>query len=66
MSARFVVGVTGGIGSGKSAVTDRFAAAGIAVVDADRAAHLVVEPGTPGLAAIASTSGRASSTRRGG
>jgi dephospho-CoA kinase len=53
MSTRFVVGVTGGIGSGKSAVTDRFAAAGVAVVDADRAARLVVEPGTPGLAAIA-------------
>ncbi|HKK22735.1 MAG TPA: dephospho-CoA kinase [Pseudohaliea sp.] len=53
MSTRFVVGVTGGIGSGKSAVTDRFAAAGVAVVDADRAARAVVEPGTPGLDAIA-------------
>jgi dephospho-CoA kinase len=53
MNTRFVVGVTGGIGSGKSAVTERFAAAGVAVVDADRAARLVVEPGTPGLAAIA-------------
>jgi len=53
MNTRFVVGVTGGIGSGKSAVTDRFAAAGIAVIDADQAARTVVEPGTPGLAAIA-------------
>ncbi|KGE05318.1 dephospho-CoA kinase [Pseudohaliea rubra] len=53
MNTRFVVGLTGGIGSGKTAVTDRFAAAGIAVIDADRAARLVVELGTPGLAAIA-------------
>ncbi len=53
MNTRFVVGVTGGIGSGKSAVTDRFATAGIAVIDADQAARAVVEPGTPGLAAIA-------------
>ena len=53
MNTRFVVGVTGGIGSGKSAVTDRFATASIAVIDADQAARAVVEPGTPGLAAIA-------------
>ncbi|MHA7816704.1 MAG: dephospho-CoA kinase [Pseudohaliea sp.] len=52
MSTRFVVGVTGGIGSGKSAVTDRFAAAGVVVIDADQAARTVVEPGTGGLAAI--------------
>jgi len=48
-----VVGVTGGIGSGKSAVTERFAALGITVVDADVAARIVVEPGGPALAAIA-------------
>ncbi len=48
-----VVGVTGGIGSGKSAVTDRFEALGITVVDADLAARVVVEPGRPALAAIA-------------
>ncbi len=48
-----VVGVTGGIGSGKSAVTARFEALGITVVDADLAARVVVEPGGPALDAIA-------------
>lgn len=48
----FVVGITGGIGSGKSAVTSRLAAKGVDIVDADLAARAVVEPGTPGLAAI--------------
>lgn len=49
----YVVGLTGGIGSGKSAVSDRFAALGIKVVDADIASRVVVEPGQPALAAIA-------------
>ncbi|HCD55364.1 MAG: dephospho-CoA kinase [Haliea sp.] len=49
----FIVGITGGIGSGKTAVTDRFARHGITVVDADIVARIVVEPGTPALAAIA-------------
>ncbi len=49
----FVVGLTGGIGSGKTAVSDRFAALGIAVIDADIAARVVVEPGRPALAKIA-------------
>jgi dephospho-CoA kinase len=49
----FVVGVTGGIGSGKTAVTDMFAALGIDIVDADIAARIVVEPGTPALTQIA-------------
>lgn len=55
----FVVGVTGGIGSGKTAVTDLFAGFGITVVDADIAARVVVEPGTPALAAIAEHFGTA-------
>jgi dephospho-CoA kinase len=45
-------GLTGGIGSGKSAVSARLAAHGAAVLDADKAAREVVEPGTPGLARI--------------
>ena len=49
----FVVGLTGGIGSGKSAVSDRFAALGIEIVDADVASRVVVEPGQPALQAIA-------------
>ena len=48
-----VVGITGGIGSGKSAVTERFEKLGVTVVDADLAARVVVEPGRPALAAIA-------------
>jgi len=49
----FVVGLTGGIGSGKSAVSDRFAALGIKIVDADVASRVVVEPGQPALTKIA-------------
>jgi dephospho-CoA kinase len=48
-----VVGVTGGIGSGKSAVTQRFQQLGITVIDADLAARVVVEPGRAALEAIA-------------
>ena len=47
------VGITGGIGSGKSAVTDRLASLGITIVDADMVARVVVEPGQPALQAIA-------------
>ncbi|NUP53531.1 MAG: dephospho-CoA kinase [Catenulispora sp.] len=43
------VGLTGGIGSGKSEVLKRLAQHGATVVDADRAARLVVEPGTEGF-----------------
>ena len=46
------VGLTGGIGSGKSEVTRRFAALGAHIIDADALAHEVVEPGTPGLEAV--------------
>ena len=45
-------GLTGGIGSGKSTVSARLADLGAVVLDADKAARAVVEPGTPGLAAI--------------
>jgi dephospho-CoA kinase len=46
------VGLTGGIGSGKSEVSRRLSARGAVVVDADKIAREVVEPGTPGLAEI--------------
>ncbi|GAA4668968.1 dephospho-CoA kinase [Frondihabitans cladoniiphilus] len=49
----FVTGLTGGIAAGKTVVAGRFAERGAAVIDADRLAREVVEPGTPGLAAIA-------------
>jgi dephospho-CoA kinase len=51
------VGLTGGIGSGKSTVSARLAELGAVVLDADKAARAVVEPGTPGLAAITETFG---------
>ncbi|MDX1303865.1 dephospho-CoA kinase [Photobacterium sp.] len=47
-----VVGLTGGIGSGKTTVADLFAKYEINVIDADVIAREVVEPGTPGLTAI--------------
>jgi len=46
------VGVTGGIGSGKTALTDWLSEQGIVIVDADRVARDVVQPGTPALKAI--------------
>ncbi|MEQ3722581.1 dephospho-CoA kinase [Alcanivorax sp.] len=49
----FVVGLTGGIGSGKSAATDFLAHQGITIVDADLASRVVVEPGQPALLKIA-------------
>lgn len=49
----YVVGITGGIGSGKSAVTARLEKRGITVVDADVVSRVIVEPGRPALAAIA-------------
>jgi len=48
-----IVGITGGIGSGKSAVTERFEQLGITVVDADLAARVIVEAGKPALSEIA-------------
>lgn len=46
------IGLTGGIGCGKSAVARLFEKRSIPVVDADRIAHALVEPGQPALAAI--------------
>jgi len=49
----FILGLTGGIGSGKTAASDYLASKGIVVVDADVVAREVVEPGQPALQAIA-------------
>ena len=46
------IGLTGGIGSGKSTAAGRFAELGALVIDADALAREVVEPGTEGLAAV--------------
>ena len=46
------VGLTGGIASGKSTVSELLAGCGAVIVDSDKIAREVVEPGTPGLAAV--------------
>jgi dephospho-CoA kinase len=51
------VGLTGGIGSGKSEVSRRLADHGAVLIDADVAARQVVVPGSPGLSRIASVFG---------
>ena len=52
-----VVGLTGGIGSGKTAVSDRFARLGAPVIDTDLLARELVEPGQPALAEIVAAFG---------
>ncbi len=51
------VGLTGGIGAGKSEVSRRLAAQGAVVIDADAVAREVVAPGTPGLAEVSAAFG---------
>jgi dephospho-CoA kinase len=51
------VGLTGGIGAGKSEVSRRLSAQGAVVIDADAIAREVVEPGTPGLAEVVAAFG---------
>lgn len=46
------IGLTGGVASGKSTVAELFAARGVTVLDTDRIAREVVEPGRPALAAL--------------
>ncbi len=48
----FKVGLTGGIGCGKTTVANLFADKGVPVIDADQVAHQLVEPGTPAFHAI--------------
>ncbi len=55
--SEFVIGLTGGVASGKSEVTRRFEALGVHVADADLVARAVVEPGQPALARIAARFG---------
>lgn len=51
------IGLTGGIGAGKSAAAAAFARRGALIIDADRIAREVVAPGTSGLAAVAAEFG---------
>ena len=55
--SEYIIGVTGGVASGKSEVTRRFEALGVAVADADLAAREAVAAGSPGLAEVVSTFG---------
>ncbi len=52
MTQPWILGLTGGIGSGKSAAAEHFISLGVHLVDADHAARWVVEPGRPALAKI--------------
>src|SRR5262249_22803172 len=52
-----MVGLTGGIGSGKSTVAQTLAELGAVVIDSDQIAREVVEPGTDGLAEVVATFG---------
>jgi dephospho-CoA kinase len=54
-----VIGLTGGIGSGKTAVSDAFQRRGIPVIDTDILARELVKPGQPALAEIVGTFGSA-------
>lgn len=54
----YTIGLTGGIASGKTTVSNLFVEAGAAVVDADIAARKVVEPGQPSLEKIADAFGK--------
>lgn len=56
---RLIVGLTGGIATGKTTVSDQFKARGVGVVDTDEIARAVVAPGTQGLAAIREAFGKA-------
>lgn len=56
-SSSLIIGLTGGIGSGKSTVAEAFRQLGIETVDADQASRAVVEPGMPALAAISAQFG---------
>jgi dephospho-CoA kinase len=53
VSTPWILGLTGGIGSGKSAAAQCFIDLGVHLVDADNASRWVVEPGRPALAQIA-------------
>ncbi|MBA6389675.1 dephospho-CoA kinase [Colwellia sp. BRX10-3] len=50
--SRYIIGLTGGIGSGKTTVSDMFAELSIDIIDADIASRIVVEPGSKALTAI--------------
>ena len=66
MSMSYVVGLTGGIGAGKSEVTRAFVARGVDVADADVAAHAVTAPDAPGFHAVVAAFGSQALSPEGG
>lgn len=52
MNKKYIVGLTGGIGSGKSTIAGAFKRLGVRVIDADQASRAVVQPGSDALSAI--------------
>nr|WP_320131080.1 dephospho-CoA kinase [uncultured Holophaga sp.] len=61
-----ILGLTGGIASGKSHVSSLLARRGWVILDADQAARSIVEPGSPGLEAVVATFGPEVLDQRGG
>ncbi|HUQ74584.1 MAG TPA: dephospho-CoA kinase [Burkholderiales bacterium] len=59
MNRKFIVGLTGGIGSGKSAAAEEFAGLGATVVDTDAIAHALTEPGGAAMEHIKALFGQA-------
>ncbi len=57
LKARLVIGLTGGIGAGKSTVGAQFASLGVSVIDADSVARELVEPGQPALSEVVQSFG---------
>jgi len=57
MVKKYVVGLSGGIGSGKTVASDHFARLGVNVVDTDILARKIVEPGSPALIELSSVFG---------
>lgn len=55
--SKFIIGLTGGIGSGKTAVSDHFATLGIDIVDADVISHAITAKGSPVLVKLAEVFG---------
>lgn len=55
----YIIGLTGGVASGKSALETAFAVLGVAIADADRIAREIVEPGQPALAEVVARFGEA-------
>jgi dephospho-CoA kinase len=54
----YIIGLTGGIGSGKTVVSDQFASLGVPIIDTDIIARLIVEPGQPALIELVKAFGK--------